>query len=137
MYLVLFVFRIWYPKGISNSIKAVAKTNISPCLLQMNTIDFLYGNSDIGEENILLQQFYPNQCVFWFQEGGSLKMADVRGVWRDTDFASSLQHFIFLRRAKFHGFKRTLTFSHAKATTKGPLEMSIRFGLFLCIFWMK
>ena len=58
-------------------------------------------------------------------------MADVRGVWRDTDFASSLQHFIFLRRAKFHGFKRTLTFSHAKATTKGPLEMSIRFGLFV------
>ena len=58
-------------------------------------------------------------------------MADVRGVWRGTDFASSLQHFIFLRRAKFHGFKRTLTFSHAKATTKGPLEMSIRFGLFV------
>ena len=61
-------------------------------------------------------------------------MADVRGVWRDTDFASSLQHFIFLRRAKFHGFKRTLTFSHAKATTKGPLEMSIRFGLFFVHF---
>ena len=58
-------------------------------------------------------------------------MADVRGVWHGTDFASSLQHFIFLRRAKFHGFKRTLTFSHAKATTKGPLELSIRFGLFV------
>ena len=52
-------------------------------------------------------------------------------VWHGADFASGLQHFIFLRRAKFHGFKRTLTFSHAKATTKGPLEMSIRFGLFV------
>ena len=76
--------------------------------------------------------FYPNQCFFLVLGGRVFENGRrTSGVWHGTDFASSLQHFIFLRRAKFHGFKRTLTFSHAKATTKGPLEMSIRFGLFV------
>ena len=108
---------------------AKTKTNNSPCLLTF----CMEKQSENFPTSTVFFIPLPNRCVFWSQERGRVfeNSRRTKVVWHGADFASGLQHFIFLRRAKFHGFKRTLTFSHAKATTKGPLEMSIRFGLFV------